>query len=91
MTLEFQKQDRAISARLHAEQVVPCMREHRGTWVVVHRKCNFSAFSGYRRTPSDYSLVLCTACGRRWRTKALYVDTLPDQGTSPPPGLPDIR
>lgn len=79
MSYDFQEQDRATSARLHAELVVPCMRDHRASWVVVHRKCNFSAFSGYRYTPSDYSLVLCGTCGRRWRTKAAYVDTLPDQ------------
>jgi hypothetical protein len=86
MSYDFRAQDRAINARLHAEQVVPCMREHRSTWMVVHRKCNFSAFSGYQQTPSDYSLVLCGTCGRRWRTKAAYVDTLPDQGITAPGG-----
>lgn len=82
MSHDFQAQDRAISARLHAEQVVPCMRGHRDAWVVVHRNCNFSAFSGYHYTPSDYSLVACGTCGRRWRTKAAYVRTLPDQAGS---------
>lgn len=55
-------------------------RDHRPSWVVVHRRCNFSAFNGYHYTPSDYSLVLCMEpqCGLRWRTKAEYVDALPD-------------
>ncbi|MFD0032493.1 hypothetical protein ACFVJK_30350 [Streptomyces sp. NPDC127172] len=54
--------------------------EHRPLWVVLARKCNHSAFNGGRRTPSDYSDVTCTApgCMGRWRTKAAYVDTLPD-------------
>ena len=47
-------------------------------WVVVHRKCNFSAFNGYRRTPSDYSRLQCRGCRRTWRTKARYVDQLKD-------------
>lgn len=42
-------------------------------WVVVDYKCNHSAFSGYHRTPSDYSALKCNACGARWRTKAGYV------------------
>ena len=61
------------------EETVACMREHRGSWVVYQRECNFSAFSGYQQTPSDYSGIRCTACGRRWRTKAAYVATLPDE------------
>lgn len=44
------------------------------------RMGNFSAFSGYHFTPSDYSEVVCGDCGTRWRTKARYVDRLP--GTS---------
>lgn len=79
MSHDFSAQDREISARLHQERVVPCMRDHRAAWVVVHRECNYSAFSGYHYTPSAYSLVLCTDCGRRWRTKAAYVGALPDQ------------
>lgn len=51
--------------------------EHRPVWAVAIRKANYSAFNGYRRTPSAYSLVCCPACGRAWRTKAAYVDRLP--------------
>lgn len=47
-------------------------------WAVIQRKCNHSAFNGYHRTPSDYSTVVCLDCGRPWRTKAKYVDKLPD-------------
>ncbi len=54
----------------------PNHKPHR--WVVVQRKYNRSAFNGGRRTPSDYSLVRCTTCGSMWRTKAKYVDDLPD-------------
>lgn len=54
-------------------------REHFAHWVVTIRKANYSAFSGYRRTPSAYSEVYCTACPTRWRTKAGYVDRLPDR------------
>lgn len=50
---------------------------HKARWVVIHRRCNFSAFNGYRWTPSDYSLVGCTACGALWRTKAKFTDDLP--------------
>jgi hypothetical protein len=59
-------------------------RAHRPHWVVVHRRCNYSAFNGYRYTPSDYSLVHCTepSCRKRWRTKAAYVDTLPNAESS---------
>lgn len=53
-------------------------RAHRAGWVVVVRNANFSAFNGYRRTTSAYSLIRCPACGRSWRTKAAYVATLPD-------------
>lgn len=53
--------------------------EKRKNWVVVHYKCNYSAFSGYKRTSSDYSAVKCTCCQSRWRTKADYVLLLPKQ------------
>lgn len=53
---------------------------HRPFWTVVQRRCNHSAFNGYRRTPSPYSRVECTApgCSAAWRTKAAFVDRLPD-------------
>lgn len=47
-------------------------------WVVLQRYCNYSAFSGYRYTPSDYSCLQCHVCGTVWRTKAAYVSTLPN-------------
>lgn len=58
-----------------------CSCGKRGAWSVVHHRCNYSAFNGYRWTPSDYSAVECLpalgGCGARWRTKAAYVDRLP--------------
>jgi hypothetical protein len=45
--------------------------------VVTQRRCNHSAFSGYRFTPSDYSAVKCLECGQHWRTKAGYVRDFP--------------
>jgi hypothetical protein len=55
-------------------------RQHRKHLVVLQRECNYSAFNGYRRTPSRYSAVLCTVptCRLVWRTKAAYVRQLPD-------------
>ena len=53
---------------------------HRDSWRVLQRKRNHSAFNGGRMTPSMYSEVCCGACGHRWRTKAAYVDQLPDHG-----------
>lgn len=57
-----------------------CRRRHREWWRVYQRNCNFSAFSGYHWTPSNYSGIRCLVydCNRRWRTKAAYVATLPD-------------
>jgi uncharacterized Zn finger protein len=51
--------------------------------VVVHRQCNYSAFNGYHRTSSAYSLVRCKACGTCWRTRAAYVNTSPDEVKAP--------
>jgi hypothetical protein len=45
---------------------------------VEQRHCNYSAFSGYQRTPSAFSLIVCLDCGVRWRTRASYVERLPD-------------
>ncbi|WUT01765.1 hypothetical protein OHA46_33970 (plasmid) [Streptomyces sp. NBC_00708] len=58
-------------------------RDHRALWIVVQRNYNRSAFNGYRITRSAYSLVRCTApgCNGTWRTRAAFVDTLPDSCT----------
>lgn len=63
---------------------VPCKnrKEHRELWRVTVRKANYSAFNGGHRTPSDYSEVRCTACSGVWRTRAAYVDKLPNMGES---------
>lgn len=49
---------------------------------------NRSAFSGYNRTPSEYSAIECVrqlgGCGAYWRTRAAYVAEVPDY-TEPPP------
>lgn len=42
-------------------------------WVIRHYKCNYSAFSGYRQTWSEYSLIECKTCNSFWRTRAGYV------------------
>ena len=47
-------------------------------WVVTQRRCHHSAFSGYHRTPSDYSTVHCLVCGACGRTRASYVECLRD-------------
>lgn len=47
-------------------------------WTVFTRNGNYSAFNGGRFTRSAYSAVHCTACGAVWRTKAKYVNGLPD-------------
>lgn len=51
-------------------------------WVVTDYRCNYSAFNGYRRTPSDYSQVKCTECGTYWRSKGAYVDSLPRESST---------
>lgn len=54
-------------------------KNHQSAWVVSVRKANYSAFNGGRRTPSDYSEVRCPKCLGVWRTKAAYVDELPNK------------
>jgi hypothetical protein len=58
-----------------------CKCGKRDAWRVWRHRCNYSAFNGYRYTPSDYSLVCCEpergGCSALWRTKARYVDGLP--------------
>jgi hypothetical protein len=72
-----QRAERELAARAHAE-VVACGREHRASWRVIQRHGNASAFNGYRWADSDYSAVRCGGCGRVWRTRAAYVESLPD-------------
>jgi hypothetical protein len=55
-----------------------CQRADRAFWRVTVREGNYSAFNGGRFTPSAYSEVKCAECGRVWRTKAAYVQTLRD-------------
>jgi hypothetical protein len=59
----------------------PCasLKAHAPSWVVRTRKANYSTFNGRHRTASDYSEVVCPVCRGRWRTKAAYVDRLPDE------------
>lgn len=52
-------------------------------WVVVARKCNHSAFNGWRWTPSDWSEIWCRGCHAVGRTKAKYVDSLKDGEIDP--------
>jgi hypothetical protein len=59
--------------------VCTCIPRDRAKWEVLQRRCNHSAFNGYRQTWSRYSSVRCTICGRCWRTMGAYVDDLPDQ------------
>jgi hypothetical protein len=44
--------------------------------VVTIRNANYSAFSGYRRTWSEYSEIRCLNTGHRWRSKAKHVELL---------------
>ncbi|QOP66223.1 hypothetical protein SEA_DANIELLEIGNACE_83 [Arthrobacter phage DanielleIgnace] len=56
-------------------------KTHRPYWFVSERRVNFSAFNGYHRTPSDWSRIFCPLCPAQkctWRTKAKYVDEIPD-------------
>lgn len=55
------------------------LRVKKQKWEVIGYRFNRSAFRGYRYTSSDYSLVQCSVCGRAWRTKAGYVETLDRQ------------
>ena len=62
------------------DRQVKCSREHRPFWAVIQRHGNASAFNGYHWQYSAYSSVFCrlASCGRYWRTKAVYVEQLPD-------------
>lgn len=52
--------------------------KHKPSWRVLARRVNYSAFNGGRATPSDYSQLHCPMCSTSWRTKAAYVDEIPD-------------
>lgn len=54
-----------------------CTPKDRSQWKVIDRNCNYSAFSGYAWTYSEYSSVTCQKCKNVWRTKARYVEELP--------------
>lgn len=47
-------------------------------WRVVDRECNYSTFNGRQQTYSQFSAITCLKCGARWRTRATYVQKLPD-------------
>jgi hypothetical protein len=47
-------------------------------WGVINRECNFSAFNGYRYSPSDYSKLVCLTCGAVGHTKAKHVSKIRD-------------
>ena len=66
----------SVSFSCHCPERKRSVTERR--WVVTQRRCNHSAFNGYRMTPSDYSTVWCLSCGAIGRTKAAYVDQLPN-------------
>lgn len=66
----------AVHFGCHCPERQKPARERR--WRVTQRYCNHSAFNGYRFTPSDYSTVFCLECHALGRTKAGYVDQLPD-------------
>lgn len=56
-----------------------CHCNDRAHFVVRHRQHNHSAFNGYHKTYSEYSTIACTVHGTRWRSKAAWVDDLPDE------------
>jgi len=66
----------SVSFSCHCEERRKPVEQRR--WVVVTRKGNYSAFNGYRWASSAYSDVLCLFCGAIGRTKARFVDRLPD-------------
>lgn len=57
-----------------------CKNKDKKNWRVRVRNGNYSAFEspkcGFHY--SEYSTIECIACGHIWRTKARYVNDLPD-------------
>lgn len=54
--------------------------EKKQNWVVLHRNHNHSVFEypAGKEHPSAYSAILCKKCQMVWRSKARYVDDLPN-------------
>ena len=52
------------------------LEEKKLNWQVLQYQCNYSAFNGYRLTPSNYSTLHCNVCKMTWRTKANYVNEI---------------
>lgn len=59
---------------------VKCSRCNSSNLAVLNRKCNYSHFQAPKGQChySEYSTIECTNCGKIWRTKAKYVDNLPN-------------
>jgi hypothetical protein len=53
-------------------------------WFVVQRNYQASAFNGYHREFTERSTIVCGQCGAVGRTKARFVDKLPDAPTQYP-------
>lgn len=60
-------------SRPFADELAPGSNERQRQWVVLTRHESRSAFNGYRKEWSDYSLIACRVCGSQWRTKAAFV------------------
>lgn len=69
-----QRSPRCPGQSYAGRKIVDCGSEDLEVWTY---RANYSAFNGYRRTQSEYSEVRCRKCGKIWRTKAAYVDSLP--------------
>ncbi|MBM3299830.1 MAG: hypothetical protein FJY85_07735 [Deltaproteobacteria bacterium] len=66
----------SVSFGCHCEERRKPVGERK--WEVLARHYQCSAFYGYREMYSDYSLVRCKTCGAIGRTKAAYVNELPN-------------
>lgn len=51
---------------------------HKPSWFVTQRNQRCSAFDGYHPMWSEYSCVRCPICPTAWRSKAAFVDKLPN-------------
>lgn len=60
-----------------------CEKKDRRYWFVLHgwrKKAFASGNPNGRKVLSEYSEVGCNKCGKLWRTKAKYVESLNDGG-----------